>query len=110
MERQAYRQNQVDGGVEVDIQRLAQRHKVVVDKSQVFEDEKHKTCRDDAYHQKPLLKFMIVSVFLHQNTCRIIDDYRDEKYQDVFRDEPHIERAAGDEEHHPAEPVWQQVE
>ena len=52
---------------------------------------------------------MIVSVFLHQNTCRIIDDYRDEKYQDVLRDEPHIECAAGDEEHHPAKPVWQQV-
>ena len=52
---------------------------------------------------------MIVSVFLHQNTSRIVDDYCDEKNQDVLRDKPHIERAAGDEEHHPAEPVWQQV-
>ena len=52
---------------------------------------------------------MIIRVFFYQDTCRVIDNYRDEKNQDILGNEPHIERAAGYEEHHPAEPVWQQI-
>ena len=89
---------------------LRQRDQIGTAKVQVFENEKHQAGGDYADHQTGFLFMSVVFPFFNQNTSCIIYSYGNQQNEDVFRNEPHIEEAAGGQQHEPAPFVWQQIE
>lgn len=79
-------------------------------KVEVFEDEKHKTGGNDADNEADFSPSGSLFPTFHQNPARVVDKNGDKKNEDVFGNEPHVEEAAGRQQHGPSEPVGEQIE
>ena len=89
---------------------LSQRHQVFAAEVQVFENEQHRAGAHHACQHTPPSMDGLVGPALHQQGGAVVDEDGHQKYQDILRDEPHVEEAAGGEEPHPAEAVGEKVE
>src|SRR5690349_23023989 len=78
---------------------LAERVEIGGEEVQIFENEQYETSRENADQQRrrPPSSRCPFDVDRRQ----IVDDDGDEQYQDIDRDEGHVEDAARDQEQHP---------
>ena len=89
---------------------LCEGYQVGTTEIQIFEDEEHQTGGDDADHEAGFLFRDILFPFLNENAGGVIYRNGNQQDKDVFWNEPHVEEAAGCQEHQPAPFVRQQIE
>ena len=80
---------------------LCKRYQVGTTEVQVFKNEQYRTGTNDTDHQNPSFPKRGIGPTLHQQTCGEVNHYREQKYKYIFRYKPHIEEAAGRQQHQP---------
>jgi hypothetical protein len=111
MERQPDRQGNVQHFLRVrPPEMLRKGDQVRAAEVQILENEEHQTGGDNTDHQTGFLLRDFVLPFLDENTSGVIyrNGYQEDK--NILRDKPHIEEAAGGEQHEPAPFMRQQIE
>ena len=110
VERQADGQNDMRQEMGLYAQRGTELVEIGGKKVQILENQQHRERTHDADDEKCFLQFVLVGITFHQDTRRIIDDDGDQQDEDVLGHKPHVEHAAGRQQHQPSPLVGQQVE